>query len=56
MNGSAAASNRAAAAFCSFGDEDATDNDRNRAGWLNLGQNFQLPFAIGNFFAWNFVE
>jgi hypothetical protein len=36
MNGSAAASNRAAAAFL-FGDEDATDNNRNRAPWLNLG-------------------
>ena len=32
MNGSAAASNRAAAAASfSFGDEDATDNDRDRA-------------------------
>ena len=56
MNGSAAASNRAAAVFFSFGDEDATDNDRNRAPWLNLGKNLQLPFAIGNFSAWNFVE
>jgi hypothetical protein len=56
MNGSAAASNRAAAAAFSFGDEDATDNDRNRAPWLNLGKNFHLLFAIGNFSAWNFVE
>ena len=55
MNGSVAASNRAAAASFSFGAEKAIDNYRNRG--LGLTQHFIfICFELGNLSARNFVE